>query len=124
VRALVPLIWFLVVACHPQDDETARQLTGGGDPARGRTLIAQYGCGTCHDVPGVQGANGLVGPPLGGIAERTYLAGQLPNGPDNMMRWIRDPQGVEKGTAMPNLNVSEPDARDIAAYLYTLRRTQ
>jgi cytochrome c1 len=72
-------------------------------------------------VPGVDGANGLVGPPLGTIGERTYLAGQLPNNADNMIRWIRFPQSVESGTAMPDLNVTERDARDIAAYLYTLR---
>lgn len=110
----------LLAACHPQDDHTARQLAGG-DPKRGCELIHAYGCGTCHTVPGVRGAGGLVGPPLTGIADRMYLAGQLPNTPDNMKRWIREPQAVEQGTAMPNMNVSENDARHMAAYLYTLR---
>jgi cytochrome c1 len=49
------------------------------------------------------------------------LAGQLPNTPDNMMRWLREPQKVESGSAMPDLNVTESDARDMAAFLYTLR---
>ena len=111
----------LLVACHPQDDRTARELVPRTDPERGRMLIREYGCGACHTVPGVRSATGLVGPPLNGIADRTYLAGQLPNTPDNMRRWIREPQNVEAGTAMPNMNVSEDDARDIAAYLYTLR---
>ena len=110
----------LLAACRPQDDRTARQLTGG-DPDRGKLLIREYGCGACHTVPGVRAATGMVGPPLTGIADRMYLAGQLPNTPDNMKRWIREPQLVEGGTAMPNLNVSEEHARDIAAYLYTLR---
>ncbi|HEX6099320.1 MAG TPA: c-type cytochrome [Thermoanaerobaculia bacterium] len=118
MRAVAILL--LLAACHPQDDHTARQLTGG-EPARGRELIHAYGCGACHTVPGVRGATGLVGPPLGEIADRMYLAGQLPNTPENMKRWIREPQSVEAGTAMPNMNVSEGDARHMAAYLYTLR---
>ena len=69
---------------------------------------------------GVPGADGLVGPPLDRIASRTYLAGRLPNTPQNLLRWIRDPQGISPGTAMPPMGVSEKDGRDIAAYLYTL----
>lgn len=118
-RAALALL-LLAAACHPQDDHTARQLAGG-DPGRGKVLIREYGCGACHTVPGVRSATGMVGPPLTGIGDRTFLAGQLPNTPDNMKRWIRTPQLVEGGTAMPNLNVSEQDARDMAAYLYTLR---
>jgi cytochrome c len=110
----------VLVACRAQDDHTARQLSGG-NPDRGRILIREYGCGACHVVPGVRSATGMVGPPLTGIADRTFLAGQLPNTPDNMKRWIRTPQLVEGGTAMPNMNVSDEDARDMAAYLYTLR---
>jgi cytochrome c len=111
----------LLTACHSQDDDTARQLTGG-EPERGRAAIRRYGCGSCHEVPGVDGARGMVGPPLTNVGDRLYLAGQLPNTPENMKRWISDPQGVEKGTAMPDMNVNDGDARDIAAYLYTLRR--
>jgi cytochrome c2 len=113
------LALLLLAACH-QDERTALQL-GQGDPERGKVLIRDYGCGACHVVPGVRTATGLVGPPLTNIADRTYLAGQLPNTPDNMKRWIREPNLVEAGTAMPNLNVSEQDARDMATYLYTLR---
>jgi cytochrome c2 len=98
----------------------AAQLTGG-IPDRGPALIRKYGCSTCHVIPGVRGADGKVGPSLEGIAGRVYLAGRLPNTPDNMQRWVRDPQGIERGNAMPNLGVTESDARDIAAYLYTLR---
>jgi cytochrome c1 len=63
----------------------------------------------------------LVGPPLAGVASRAYIAGVLPNTPENMMVWVRDPQGVDSLTAMPNTGVTASDARDIAAYLYTLR---
>jgi len=91
-----------------------------GDPARGARLIAELGCGSCHSVPGVRDAHGLVGPPLDHFGRRAYIAGELTNNGANLQRWIRDPQSVEPGTAMPNLGVSEIDARDIAAYLLTL----
>ncbi|MGR6320218.1 c-type cytochrome [Micromonospora soli] len=91
-----------------------------GRPDRGAALIAQYGCGSCHTIPGVQRADGLVGPPLTRFGARSYIAGELPNNADNLRRWISDPQAVEPGTAMPNLSVSAIDAQDIAAYLYTL----
>jgi cytochrome c len=107
------------MACNSAE-ETARRLTGG-EPEHGRLLIRKYGCQTCHTIPGVPGADGMVGPPLDRIAGRTYLAGRLPNSPQNMMRWIRDPQGISPGTAMPNMRVTEKDGRDIAAYLYTLK---
>lgn len=91
-----------------------------GDPARGARLIDQYGCGSCHTVPGVRGANGLVGPPLIRFGSRSYIAGELPNSGANLQRWIRHPQEVEPGTAMPDLGVTKTDAEDIAAYLFTL----
>jgi cytochrome c oxidase assembly factor CtaG/cytochrome c2 len=117
---LMMLLLVILSGCHPQDDRTARQLTGG-DPTRGKDAIRKYGCGACHTVPGVRAARGMVGPSLEGIASRTFLGGQLPNTPDNMKKWIRFPQSVEKGTAMPDMHVTDEDARDIAAYLYTLR---
>jgi cytochrome c len=91
-----------------------------GDPGRGAELISRYGCGSCHTVPGVKGADGLVGPPLIRFGSRSYIAGELVNSGPNLQRWIMDPQGVEPGTAMPNLGVTATDAQDIAAYLFTL----
>lgn len=96
-------------------------LVRGGDPERGRELVAAYGCGGCHSVPGVAGASGSVGPPLDGFGDRAYIAGALRNEPGALVRWIRSPQSVEPGTAMPDLGVGEVQARHIAAYLYTLR---
>ena len=109
-----------VASCGGAAAERAAEMTGG-EPARGRAKIRQYGCATCHTIPGIPEADGLVGPPLGRIASRTYIAGVLTNSPQNMIRWIRDPQGVDRLTAMPNLGVTEEDARDIASYLYTLK---
>jgi cytochrome c len=114
----------LAAACNDEAALDARRAAAamtGGDPERGATIARKYGCQTCHTIPGVVGADGLVGPPLGGIAARSYLGGVLPNTPGNMIRWIRDPKGVDSLTAMPNTGVTESDARHIAAYLYTLR---
>jgi cytochrome c2 len=91
----------------------------GGDPSRGEALFIQYGCGSCHAVQNVRTATGAVGPPLDGIPARVILAGHLANNPANMEHWIRDPQQVSPGTAMPDLQVSKGDARDITAFLYT-----
>ena len=92
----------------------------GGDPARGARTIATMGCGACHQIRGIPGASGLVAPPLDNIAARGLLAGEIPNTPENMVKWIRDPQAIEPATAMPNLGIGDQGARDIVAYLYTL----
>ncbi len=92
----------------------------GGNARQGRALIAAYGCGSCHTIPGVPNAHGLVGPPLYFWSRRTYIAGEIPNTPANLVRWIHSPSSVEPNTAMPNLGVSDQDARNMAAYLYTI----
>ncbi|SRR5690606_18047430 len=94
----------------------------GGDPVRGRMAVRAYGCDACHTIPTVASANATAGPPLDRWAERRYIAGAVPNEPDNLIQWIRDPKSIEPGTLMPNLNVTEQDARDISAFLYTLHR--
>ena len=102
---------------QPQSASPARQV---GNASRGAALISWYGCGACHSIPGVPGANSLVGPPLEHFAQRGYVAGMLRNTPDNLIRWIRDPQKIVPGNAMPALGIDSRDAHDIAAYLYTL----
>lgn len=93
----------------------------GGDAHRGKAVIVQYSCGSCHTIPGVPGARGLVGPPLTMMGRRTFVAGEIPNTPDNLVKWISSPQSVEPATAMPTLGLTDQQARDAAAYLYTLR---
>jgi cytochrome c len=95
----------------------------GKDPAveNGRLLLRQFGCGACHEIPGVAAAQGRVGPPLAAVASRVYLGGTLPNSPDNMARFIRRPQDIDPRSAMPELGVTEAHARDMVAYLYTLK---
>lgn len=92
-----------------------------GNPHHGRQLIVSYGCGSCHTIPGIYTARGVVGPPLYFFGRRTMIAGELPNSPDNLVRWLRDPRSVEPGTAMPQLGLSQDQAQDIAAYLDTLQ---
>lgn len=94
---------------------------GGGNAASGKLLLRQFGCGTCHAIPGAAAAEGTVGPPLAGVARRVYLAGVVPNSPDNMARWIRAPQQYKPGTTMPDLRITEAQARDMTAYLQALR---
>jgi cytochrome c len=113
-------IFLALTSCNQNAEREAAAMTGG-NPARGREVISRYGCSTCHTIPGVNGAEGLVGPPLTQIASRSYIAGVMPNTPDNMIRWIQNPPQIDKLTAMPNLGVNEQDARDIAGYLYTLK---
>jgi cytochrome c2 len=91
----------------------------GGDPSRGESMFIQYGCGSCHALKNVRTATGAVGPPLDGVAIRAIIGGRFANTPDNMQRWIRDPQHAAPGTAMPDLGVGQRDARDITAFLYT-----
>lgn len=92
----------------------------GADPAKGRALIAGYGCGACHSVEGVTGADGIVGPPLEDFADRALIAGTFPNVPRFLVAWIMDPPDMKPETAMPDLGVSDMEARHIASYLYTL----
>jgi cytochrome c1 len=120
------LLIFVVIAATifasvpHHDDVMAQQMVPGSDPGKGPQAIAAYGCGTCHVIPGVPGADGTVGPKLDRIRIQSFLAGELPNTPDNLVRWIEHPQEVKPGVDMPDMRVSPADARNIAAYLYSL----
>jgi cytochrome c len=123
VLIILGLVTALLAACSQPSDliHESSLWTGGGNAQAGQTEIRKYGCNSCHTISGVPGARGLVGPPLDGIGNRTYIAGELPNTPENLMRWIQHPHEVEQHTLMPEMGVTEQDSRDIAAYLYTLR---
>ena len=110
-----------ITGCN--EGKTTREVSVGnlGNSQHGRQLIQSYGCGACHMIPGVHDARGKFGPPLLYLSERTMIAGELPNTPANLTRWIQHPRQVEPKTAMPELGVTQDEANDIAAYLYTLR---
>jgi putative membrane protein len=120
--AAAALLLTLALAGCDSDEPAAQQRTAiGGDPHRGAALIEKYGCGACHQIPGIADADGLVGPPLSRIASRVYIAGMRRNTPEDMIAWLRDPQAIVPGNAMPNMGLDQRDARDVATYLYTLR---
>jgi mono/diheme cytochrome c family protein len=103
-------------------DPGYRQMVREADAARGRRLLASYGCGSCHVIPGVRNARGGAGPPLTRWAERHFIAGRLINTPRNLVPWIMDPQQIEPGTTMPALGVSVSEALDMSRYLFQLGR--
>ena len=107
--------------CTGGQTKPSYSISSIGNAQHGKELISSYGCGACHIVPGVRSARGLVGPPLYDFSERTMIAGELPNTPPNLARWIQNPKIVEPHTAMPDLGLNQQQAYDIAAYLYTLR---
>lgn len=90
----------------------------GADASRGQQLIDHYGCGSCHQISGIEQADGLVGPALENYQSSRYITGGLPTTPRNTVRWIMHPQHYEPNTLMPELGVTEAQAKDITAYLY------
>lgn len=106
-------------SCVGGKEARAYAVYSGGDPQRGAQVINMKKCGSCHVIPGINGAAGLVGPPLASFARRTYIAGEVANTPDNLVRWVMNPQAIEPHTAMPNLGLTQRQAHDVAAYLYT-----
>ena len=93
----------------------------GADADRGRLLLAQYQCGTCHAIPGVPASRGTLGPPLEHFGGRSYIAGRLANQPATLVQWIVEPRSLVPGTVMPSMGVTPTDARDMAAYLLSSR---
>ncbi|MGH9716353.1 MAG: c-type cytochrome [Candidatus Acidiferrales bacterium] len=88
---------------------------------QGKQVIENYKCGSCHTIPGIQGAKGVVGPPLAYFGKRSYIAGNFPNAPGVLVRWIMNAPAMKPKTAMPDLGVPQAEARDAAAYLENLR---
>jgi cytochrome c len=113
------LVLFAALLCLCGCGKASVNYLTSGDPNRGRAAIIRYGCGSCHTVGGIPVAHGQVGPPLTGIADRTYVAGMLQNTPENVERWIMHPKTINEKTAMPEMGVTSEDATHIVAYLYT-----
>lgn len=118
-RLMPGLAMLICQACKPVPDDPHDMPRA--DPARGLAAIRESGCGACHTIPGVSWPKGKMGPALDGIADRTLIAGRVPNRPDLLARYVRNAPQLTPGTAMPAMPLSENQARDVAAYLYTLR---
>ena len=110
-------ILLLLVACARKETPPAP----AGDAARGKTLIEQYNCTACHIIPGIEGSRGMIGPSLAHVGTRAMIAEKHQNTPETMAKWIQNPQSFDPGNTMPALGIGEADARDIAAYLATLK---
>jgi cytochrome c2 len=108
-----------VVGCTSDNESAAIE---GANPHRAGDVVDRYGCGSCHSIPGIDGADGTVGPSLADFGDRGVLAGKFSMTADNVVAWIMDPQAMDPGVAMPDMNVGEQDAKDIAAYLLDLHR--
>ena len=117
--ALIGVACTAIIAAGCAGAGPTRQVPGAS-AQKGHDLILNYGCGACHQIGGVDGADGHVGPPLKNFQKSfPFIVGKLPNTPDNVARWIQNPQGIAPGAIMPNLGVRPQEARDIAAYLYS-----
>jgi cytochrome c len=101
-------------------DDAHRTTYAVGDAERGATLIEEKGCGACHTIPGVRRARGVVAPPLDRFALRSFIAGEVANTPDNLIRWLKEPRAIAPKTAMPAVGLTDDEARDVAAFLYEL----
>ena len=119
LASVLPLA--LALSACGSSDIPAHLEIAGGDAERGQEAMSRYGCGTCHQIPGIPGARGLVGPPLEDFGQRSLIAGQLPNRPAVLINWILNPPALVPDTGMPTVGVAPDDARDMAADLYTLR---
>lgn len=127
-NALLAIALLSLAACNSHEpaattsSQTAAPAPGGaGDAARGKQLIAQYGCQTCHVVPGVEGLGGTMGPSLQGFGTHPQIVRKVPNDQTTLAAFLQNPQAVDPQTAMPNLGISAADARDLAAFLHTLK---
>lgn len=116
---LCPVLFLgLLAACGAKEGGRRGE---GGDAAIGKRLVTQYQCGACHAIPEVPGAGGETAPTLEGFGKLSYIAGRIPNQPDRLTAWLRDPPALKPGTAMPAMGLTEQEARHMAAFLYTLR---
>jgi len=108
-----------LASSRQQQNEAIARAATGGDPAHAPELLRRYGCAGCHTIPGVTGADGEVGPPLSGLVHRVYIGGVATNTPDHLVQWITAPQSLSPQSVMPPSGISEQEARDVAAYLYS-----
>lgn len=121
---LVALLAISVLAGCGEEEGTSDKILVEDDAllseaVRGRDSIYENGCGTCHVIPGIKGADGLTGPPLTAMSRQVYVAGVAPNTPEMLAAFIMDPQAVDPRSAMPDLAIGAEDAAAIAAYLYS-----
>ena len=122
MKRLPILLVTLVMACRETPAAQQPPPAASGDAARGRQLVAQYACNVCHVVPSTQGPQGSLGPSLAGVASRPSISnGTVENTPDHLRQFIQNPASLNPQSSMPPIGMPDGDARDLAAFLLTLR---
>lgn len=117
-RAAAGLLALVLAGCIDKAD--LPRPVAQGDAAAGLAVIREVGCAACHKIPGIAWPEGRSGSSLAGFGARPMIAGRLPNQPDVLIRWLIDAPSLDPGTAMPPMPLTQDQARDVAAYLYTL----
>jgi cytochrome c len=124
--ALSLLLVLCAVTCNR--DERAKSMATPtpappiGNADHGKALAAQYGCNVCHAVPGVEGPQGSLGPSLAGVGSRPAISfGKVQNTPENLVKYLQEPASMNPQSSMPAIGLTDADAKDIAAYLLTLK---
>jgi cytochrome c oxidase subunit 2 len=98
-----------------------QQIPKSDASSRGQHVFASTACVNCHTISGTA-AKGRFGPDLTHMATRdTIAAGAAANTPEQLRRWIRNPDAIKPGSKMPAMGLSEEDVADVATYLETLR---
>lgn len=120
IAATASLLTVAFSGCSGRRALNNQSASVGGYASRGRQIMLTHKCGSCHTIPGIRHANGVVGPPLNGFGRTTYIAGNFPNTPQYLVSWLMSPKSMKPKTAMPDLGLSQQQAKDVAAYLYTL----
>lgn len=115
---LVPVLCCAMIGCADKREQP-RELTGA-DAANGLAVIERVGCAACHRIPGVAWPTGTVGGSLDGFGNQSMIAGRFPNQPQTLAVWVRDAPSMAPATGMPAMPITPAEARDVAAYLYTL----
>lgn len=106
-------------------NQQAPSVQASGDAVNGAKLFAtgswaKGACAACHTINGI--TQGNVGPNLTHFDTRTTFAGStLDNTPENIAKWLHDPQAVKPSAIMPNLGLSDQEIKDLVAYLTTLK---
>lgn len=121
IISLLASVAGLLSGCTGGKQTAAYQPEIAGSPQTGRVVIEQFRCGKCHAIPGIPNADGVFGPPLNTMSRRTFIAGEFPNTPPNLVRWVQAPKSMKPKTDMPDLGLTHDQATDVAAYLETLR---
>lgn len=108
----------LLCACVDKSDPPTR--IAGADADNGLAVIQRVGCASCHVIPGIRWPRGRAGPSLDRFADSPMIGGRFPNQPDVLVDWLIDAPSMAPATAMPPMPLTESEARDVAAYLYSL----